>query len=336
MKTVFLSILVLGISACKSLSSRELGDRVCLNSSSQEGPYSAKTFSAALEASVRLAAKVEENLDLLADFFPRSELAGFLRGEIPHILHSEQENCGLAETLLRASKGKMAELSVMRATNSKVWGGSVLYNGHVFPQLTFEARTSSMDIPEDFKRKPWQSAEDFSQGTAWFEWKDNSFYFHKNGAHKMVLEHLAATTQDIELFRGSGADSSSGDKIMSFRNESTMFGRDPHLVLQGVFFTTSESEARKWANPNLSMISTTPLKLLELAKSETPSVFLDFNRNNLDIAILINSKNQFALDILSTLSLKCSVSLHTADSFQKHREIEPTVSPSETPVPLCQ
>jgi hypothetical protein len=74
-----------------------------------------------------------------------------------------------------------------------------------------------------------------------------------------------------------------------------MFGKDPFLVLQGIFFTTSEADAKKWANPFLSSLSTSPMTLLELDAHDKPSIYVNFNRKNLDIAILINSKNQKTL-----------------------------------------
>lgn len=335
MKIVFLLFCGLWLHACKSSLSKEFSSKECSTSKPDGSPYSAKTFSASLEESVKLAAKEEENLDLLADFFPKTQIENFINSEIPHLLYSEIETCGLNESIAQAAKGNIAELSVMRAPNSKVWGGAVLFHGHIFPQLTFEARTTSFGVPAEFQRKLWQSAKDFAQGTAWFEWKEGSFQFHRNGSGKKVLEYLQGQSQTLELFRGSGADSSNGERIMSFRNESTMFGKDPNLVLQGVFFTTLESEARKWANPNLSSITTTPNKLLELATSDAPSVFMDFNRKNLDIAIMMNSKNPDTLDLLSTLTLKCSVSPSIELPVADDGETEVSSETRQAAVPLC-
>ncbi len=335
MKLAFLFFCALWLHACKSSVSRELSTKECATAEPDASPYSAKTFSAAFEESIKIAARDEENLDLIADFFPLSQIAGFIRGEIPHLLYSEMESCALNESLAQSAKGNIAELSVMRAPNSKVWGGAVLFQGDIFPQLTFEARTTSFGVPAEFARKPWQSTKDFALGTAWFEWKQGSFEFHRNGASRKILERLKDRSQSLELFRGSGADSSNGERIMSFRNESTMFGKDPNLVLQGVFFTTLESEARKWANPNLSSITTTPIKLLELASSEVPSIFLDFNRKNIDIAVLMNSKNPNTLELLSTLTLKCSVKTTFEESLPKDAESDLSSDTKQPSVPLC-
>ncbi len=336
MKVAFLLFCGMGLYACKSTLSKEFTNKECSTAKPDASPYSAKIFSAALEESVKIAAVNEENLDLLADFFPRAQIDSFLKGEVPHLLYSEIESCALNESIAQAAKGNIAELSLMRAPNSKAWGGSVLFHGDVFPQLTFEARTTSFGVPAEFQRKLWLSAKDAAQGTAWFEWREGTFKFHRNGSTRKVLEHLQAQSQSLELFRGAGADSSNGERIMSFRNESTMFGKDPNLVLQGVFFTTSESEARRWANPNLSSISTTPNRLLELASSDSPGVFLDFNRKNLDVAIMMNSKNPDTLDLLSTLTLKCSVSPTIEVPLANDSETEVSPEPRQGPsAPLC-
>lgn len=333
MKFASAIFLFIGLLGCKSMPSKELGKRSCVTLDSDKTLYTAESFSLALNASVREAAKDEGNRDLLGDFFPKSQLDGFLEGEFTHLFQTELENCGLNETIIRAGKKEPAELSVMRGPNSKIWGGSVMWQGHLFPQFTFEARTASYGIPEDFKRKEWQSAEAILRGTAWFEWTKGSFQFHPSGANKKILELLEGTSRDLVLFRGAGADSTQGETIRSFRNESTMFGKDPLLVLQGVFFTTSEADAKKWANPYLSSLPASPINLLELAVHDQPSLFVNFNRKNLDIAILINSKNPKTLDLLSTLTVQCTVMEPHEGANERLLEEAPAeeTSPGETP-----
>jgi len=307
MKLVLSFFTLISLLSCKSLPSKEMGKRVCTDPDSKKILYTAEAFSLALNVAVRNAAKVDGNRDLLSDFFPNTQIDSFLKGEFADLFQTELENCGLSEIIARAGKTEVAELNVMRGPNSKILGGSVIFQGHIFPQFTFEARTAAYGIPEEFKRKEWQSAEAVLKGTAWFEWRKGSFQFHSTGANRKILELLEGNSKDLVLFRGAGAESTHGDTITSFRNESTMFGKDPFLVLQGIFFTTSEADAKKWANPFLSSLSTSPMTLLELDAHDKPSIYVNYNRKNLDIAIFINSKNQKTLDLLSTLTVKCTV-----------------------------
>ena len=312
MKFMVSIFFVLLISACKSSVDKAdvLNSQVeapCKMGLAQGAPYSPKAFKEAIDSGLENAIKDPGNIDLLRDFLSNDHLNSLAQGEVPAIPYFETDPCAVTLQISQAAKGEVVELVSLVGPNSRQWGGLILFGEDLFSESNFEARTNQFAIPAEFKRNEFKDPLDFSKGSAWFKWTGHTFEFQKAGASRRILEILARTSPNLRLLRGAGLDSSSGEVILSFKNESTMFGKDPFSPYQGIFFHVVEKEAKKYANPLIAEIVASVEDLISLSSSEEASIFVGFSHGNIDVAILRNTRNPKTLALLSSLKPYCTV-----------------------------
>jgi len=312
MRLYYMLALCAVLSSCKSTKANRSTTLAnlsfqCASRVDSNAVYSPTTLTQELEKSIRLAAKNDGAIDLLADFFPRVQIVKFLSSKDATLLDYEKKACSTVEAINKSTLGLVGNFAFQTGPNLRTWGGAVIYGNDVFPQGQFESRSDQFAIPQEFSRPIFQQATDFTKGSAWFEWRDGGFIFHEQGGSERILAILGRKQKELTIYRGAGLDTSHTQGLLSFRQDSSAFGKDPFDILQGIFFTDSIASAKKWANPYVAALTVPLEKLVQLAQSRHPSLWIGFSHGNIDIAVIRNTKNPETLEILSSAKKFCRI-----------------------------